>query len=89
MSASSSSLFRACRLVMAARSISIDLRASPCNLDLHLPLGVGNIGVARHVRALKAGGYDGTITLNLTHAYRAWSGHVASAPFRELMAPIE
>jgi len=30
-----------------------------------LPLGVGNIDVARHLRALKACGYDGTITLEV------------------------
>ena len=33
--------------------------------DLHLPLGCGNIDIRRHVRALKASGYDGTITLEV------------------------
>lgn len=33
--------------------------------DLHLPLGAGTMDVARHVRALKATGYDGTITLEV------------------------
>ena len=33
--------------------------------DLHLPLGTGTIDVARHVRALKHSGYDGTITLEV------------------------
>ncbi len=33
--------------------------------DLHLPLGVGNIDVVRHIRALKSSGYDGTITLEV------------------------
>jgi sugar phosphate isomerase/epimerase len=33
--------------------------------DLHLPLGTGNIDVARHIGALKASGYDGTITLEV------------------------
>jgi sugar phosphate isomerase/epimerase len=33
--------------------------------DLHLPLGTGNLETARHIRALKAVGYDGTITLEV------------------------
>jgi sugar phosphate isomerase/epimerase len=33
--------------------------------DLHLPLGCGTVDVARHVRALQASGYDGTITLEV------------------------
>lgn len=33
--------------------------------DLHLPLGAGVIDVAEHLRALKASGYDGTITLEV------------------------
>jgi sugar phosphate isomerase/epimerase len=33
--------------------------------DLHLPLGVGTIDVARHVRSLRASGYDSTITLEV------------------------
>jgi sugar phosphate isomerase/epimerase len=35
------------------------------NLDLHLPLGVGNIDLRETVRALKASHYDGTITLEV------------------------
>ena len=35
------------------------------NLDLHLPLGAGNIDLARSLRALRASGYDGTITLEV------------------------
>src|SRR6266404_3545740 len=35
------------------------------NLDLHLPLGAGNIDVAGAIRALKSCGYDGTITLEV------------------------
>jgi sugar phosphate isomerase/epimerase len=35
------------------------------SVDLHLPLGVGNIDVRRQLRALKASGYDGTITLEV------------------------
>jgi sugar phosphate isomerase/epimerase len=33
--------------------------------DLHLPLGAGTMNVARHVRTLKAAGYDGKITLEV------------------------
>jgi sugar phosphate isomerase/epimerase len=33
--------------------------------DLHLPLGAGTMDWRRHVRALKACGYDGTITLEV------------------------
>jgi sugar phosphate isomerase/epimerase len=33
--------------------------------DLHLPLGAGTMDVPRQVRALKAAGYDGTITLEV------------------------
>jgi sugar phosphate isomerase/epimerase len=33
--------------------------------DLHLPLGTGTLDTARHVRALKATGYDDTITLEV------------------------
>jgi sugar phosphate isomerase/epimerase len=33
--------------------------------DLHLPLGTGNLDAARYLRALKATGYDGTITLEV------------------------
>jgi sugar phosphate isomerase/epimerase len=35
------------------------------NLDLHLPLGAGNIDLAGSLRALKSCGYDGTITLEV------------------------
>ena len=35
------------------------------NLDLHLPLGAGNVDVADSVTALKSCGYDGTITLEV------------------------
>ncbi len=33
--------------------------------DLHLPLGTGTVDVERHLRTLKASGYDGTITLEV------------------------
>lgn len=33
--------------------------------DLHMPLGTGNLDTGRHVAALKAVGYDGTITLEV------------------------
>lgn len=33
--------------------------------DLHLPLGAGNLDVPRSIGALKASGYDGTITLEV------------------------
>jgi sugar phosphate isomerase/epimerase len=33
--------------------------------DLHLPLGGGTLDTAKHVRALKDSGYDGTITLEV------------------------
>jgi sugar phosphate isomerase/epimerase len=35
------------------------------HLDLHLPLGAGNVDVAGAIRALKSCGYDGTITLEV------------------------
>lgn len=35
------------------------------DVDLHLPLGVGGIDLPRHVGALKASGYDATITLEV------------------------
>lgn len=35
------------------------------HLDLHLPMGCGNIDYARLVPLLKASGYDGTITLEV------------------------
>jgi sugar phosphate isomerase/epimerase len=35
------------------------------NLDLHLPLGAGNVDVADAVTALKSCGYDSTITLEV------------------------
>jgi sugar phosphate isomerase/epimerase len=45
------------------------------NADLHLPLGAGTIDIARHVRALKASGYDGTITLEVFSADRHYVAH--------------
>lgn len=33
--------------------------------DLHLPLGAGTIEIGRHIRTLKASGYDATITLEV------------------------
>jgi sugar phosphate isomerase/epimerase len=33
--------------------------------DLHLPLGVGTMDYARHIRTLRASGYDETITLEV------------------------
>ncbi len=33
--------------------------------DLHLPLGAGSVDVGRGLRALRAAGYDGTITLEV------------------------
>jgi sugar phosphate isomerase/epimerase len=33
--------------------------------DLHLALGMGDLDVAAHLRQLRAGGYDGTITLEV------------------------
>lgn len=44
--------------------------------DLHLPLGTGSLETAKHVRMLKAIGYDGTITLEVFAAdwhYLAYS----------------
>src|SRR5256885_13290799 len=35
------------------------------NLDLHLPLGAGNINLAASMSALRSCGYDGTITLEV------------------------
>jgi len=35
------------------------------SVDLHLPLGAGNVDVPRCLRALKASGYDGTLTLEV------------------------
>jgi len=35
------------------------------SMDLHLPLGVGNIEVAHHLQVLKNSGYDSTITLEV------------------------
>src|SRR5262249_22199254 len=34
-------------------------------MDLHLPLGAGNINIGESIRALKASHYDGTITLEV------------------------
>jgi sugar phosphate isomerase/epimerase len=33
--------------------------------DLHLPLGAGTLDTVRYIRSLQAGGYDGTITLEV------------------------
>ena len=38
--------------------------------DLHLPLGAGTVDTARYMRALRAAGYDGTITLEVFTADR-------------------
>lgn len=40
------------------------------NADLHLALGMGKVDVARHVRELRASGYDDTITLEVFAADR-------------------
>ena len=40
--------------------------------DLHLPLGAGTMDVSRQVNALKASGYDGTITLEVFTPDRAY-----------------
>jgi sugar phosphate isomerase/epimerase len=40
--------------------------------DLHLPLGAGRIDYVKHLRALKQSGYDGTITLEVFTADRAY-----------------
>ncbi len=64
--------------------------------DLHLPLGAGTMNFARHVRTLKASGYDGRITLEvfsedrryLAHSRdilrRLWDGEPADTPASEL-----
>jgi len=47
--------------------------------DLHLPLGTGNLDLAKHIRSLKASGYDGTITLEVFSSdrhYLAYSREV-------------
>lgn len=59
-------------------------------LDLHLPLGTGTLDVARCVRALKASGYDGTITLEVfsaDHQYLAHSRDVLRRLWEEAPAP--
>jgi len=43
--------------------------------DLHLPLGAGTMNVGRHVRTLKASGYDGTITLEVFSEDRSYLAH--------------
>jgi sugar phosphate isomerase/epimerase len=43
--------------------------------DLHLGLGCGNVDVPGAVRALKACGYDGTITLEVFSPDRAYLAH--------------
>ena len=43
--------------------------------DLHLPLGVGTMDVAKYVTALKRSGYDGTITLEVFTRDRHYFTH--------------
>jgi sugar phosphate isomerase/epimerase len=40
--------------------------------DLHMPLGVGRIDYKKHLRSLKAAGYDGTITLEVFAPERSY-----------------
>ncbi|MFN7993001.1 MAG: sugar phosphate isomerase/epimerase [Bryobacteraceae bacterium] len=54
--------------------------------DLHLPLGSGRVDLRRAVRALKACGYDGTITLEVFSAdrhYLAYSRDVLRSLWQE------
>ena len=41
-------------------------------VDLHLPLGSGNLDLVRHLRTLKQCGYDGTITLEVFAPHREY-----------------
>ena len=43
--------------------------------DLHLALGMGDIDTPAHVRQLRAGGYDGTITLEVFARDRHYLGY--------------
>lgn len=43
--------------------------------DLHLAIGMGNMDIAKHVRQLRAGGYDGTITLEVFAPDRHFLGY--------------
>jgi sugar phosphate isomerase/epimerase len=44
-------------------------------LDLHLPLGAGNLDTTHYVHSLKASGYDSTITLEVFSAERRYLAH--------------
>jgi sugar phosphate isomerase/epimerase len=60
------------------------------NADLHLPLGTGTVDVPRHIRALQASGYDGTITLEVfspDRHYLAYSRDVLRRVWDEPSAP--
>jgi sugar phosphate isomerase/epimerase len=60
------------------------------SVDLHLPIGVGNLNVERHLRVLKASGYDGTITLEVFTAdshYLAYSRDVLRRLWDEAPGP--
>ena len=59
--------------------------------DLHLAPSAGTVDVARHVKALCARGYDGTITLEVFTAdkhYRAYSRDVRRRIWNECAAGI-
>ncbi len=59
--------------------------------DLHLALGSGTVDVARHVKALCASGYDGTITLEVftpDKHYLAYSRDVLRRIWNECAAGI-
>jgi sugar phosphate isomerase/epimerase len=43
--------------------------------DLHLAIGMGDMDVARHVRELRASGYDQTITLEVFARDRHFLGY--------------
>ncbi len=55
--------------------------------DLHLPLGAGNVDVARSLRAVRATGYDGTITLEVFSPDRGLLGYSAER-LREAWAGV-
>lgn len=60
--------------------------------DLHLPLGTGTVGTARHIRTLRDSGYDGTITLEVFTAdrhYLSYSRDVLRQLWNEAAAPRE
>lgn len=57
--------------------------------DLHLPLGTGTLDLRQNIGALRRGGYDGTITLEVFSAdrhYLAYSREVLKALWNELAA---